>query len=86
MSKKTNPRNIPRSQADCDKAFDHGVREGVSGSTAIFLTVMVDKFGEADNVPNIWREIIKLSEEVSEKRVSMPDLKRVLKEEYDICV
>jgi len=86
MASKTNPRHIPRTQADCDKAFDLGVREGVSGSTAIFLTVMVDKFGESDNVPNIWREIIKLSEEVAEKRVSLPDLKRVLKEEYDICV
>lgn len=85
MSKK-NPRHIPRTQADCDRAFDLGVREGVSTSAAIFLTVMADKFGAEYDVPTIWGEIIKLSEEIGECRVSVPDLKRVLKEEYDICV
>lgn len=55
-------------------------------TSAIFLTVLCDKFGGADYVPDIWREVSKLSEEIKEKRVSVPDLIRTLDEEYDILV
>ena len=71
---KKNPRSIPKTQADVDKAFDRGVTAGVRNASAIFLTVLCDKFGGADYVPDIWREVSKLSEEIKEKRVSVPDL------------
>lgn len=86
MAKKKNPRTIPRTQADCDKAWNEGVIVGVSNAIAIFMTVIVDKFNGAEYVKDLWNEINKLSEEVSERRVSVPDLKRVLKEEYEIDV
>ena len=86
MCKKTNPRNIPRTQADCDRAFDRGVEVGVSNTTAIFLSVLVDKFGGAEYVEDVWSEIVKLSEEIEEKRVTAADLKNILKEEYAIYV
>lgn len=84
--KKINPRNIPRTQADCDRAWERGVLDGVSNATAMFLTVVVDKFDGADHVMSLWSEINKLSAEVAERRVSVADLKNTLKEEYQIYV
>jgi len=60
--------------------------DGVSNATAIFMTVLVDKFNGAAYVRDVWGEINKLSEEVAEKRVSCADLRRVLLEEYGIEV
>ena len=60
--------------------------DGVSNATAMFLTVIVDKFDGADHVMSVWNEINKLSAEVRERRVSVADLKNTLKEEYQIYV
>lgn len=42
--------------------------------------------GGADYIRDVWLEINKLSAEVAEKRVSVPDLRRVLLEEYNVEV
>lgn len=84
MAKKVNPRKIPRTQADVDAAWEKGVVDGVSYASAMFMNVLLDKFNARDYVQEIWREMEKLSESVLEKRVSIPDIKRMLKEEYDI--
>lgn len=86
MAGKTNPHKIPRTQADVDKAFDRGVLIGCSNAAAMFLTVICDKFNGADYIPDIWREINKLAEEVAERRVSVSDLRATLREEYGIEV
>lgn len=86
MSRKTNPRNVPRSQEDVDRAREKGIREGVANASAMFLMVMVDKFDAADQIAEIWREILKLSDEVLEHRVSIADLRVTLREEYGVEV
>lgn len=86
MAKKKNPNKIPKTQADCDRAWAEGVLAGVGNASAIFLTVLVDKFNGADHVMDVWNEITKLSEEVRERRVSVSDLRCVLREEYGIEV
>ena len=83
---KKNPRTIPATQADVKRAWEKGVLDGVGNASAIFLTVLVDKFGGADHIKDVWLEINKLSEEVKERRVSVADLRRVLSEEYNIIV
>jgi len=83
---KKNPRSRPATQADVKRAWEKGVLDGVGNASAIFLTVLVDKFGGADHVKDVWLEINKLSEEVKERRVSVADLRRVLSEEYNIIV
>jgi hypothetical protein len=86
MPKKINPRRKPATEADVDRAWRKGVLDGVSNASAIFLTVMVDKFNGADYVKDVWMEIDKLSEEIAESRVSIADLKRVLLDEYGVSV
>lgn len=84
--RKINPRRTPATGADVKKAWERGVLDGVSNASAIFLTVLVDKFNGADYIRDVWLEINKLSAEVAEKRVSVPDLRRVLLEEYNVEV
>lgn len=83
---KTNPRRRPATQADVNRAYADGIVDGVSNACAIILTVLVDKFNAADYIPDVWREINKLSAEVKERRVSLADLRCVLREEYGIEV
>lgn len=86
MAKKINPRTIPRTQADVDRAWEKGVLDGVSNACAMFLTVLLDKFDGSNYIKEVWDEINKLSEEVKERRVSVADLRKVLLEEYDVRV
>jgi len=83
---KTNPRNRPATQADVRRAWEKGVDEGCTIACAIMLTVLADKFDGKDYIPDIWREVNKLSDEIKEKRVSVSDLRRVLLNEYGVEV
>ena len=87
MANKVNPRRRPATGADVDRAWEKGVLDGVNNASAIFLTVLVDKFdyGE-DMIRDVWTEINKLSEEIAERRVTIADLRAVLREEYGVEV
>lgn len=84
MAGKKNPRKRPATWADVEKAWKDGVLDGVANANALFLTVLADKFGGADYIPDIWEAINKLTEEINEGRLTFADLRRVLLEEYDI--
>ena len=83
---KTNPRKRPATQEDVKRAQAKAVNEAVRMASAIFLTVLCDKFNGADHIPDVWREVNKLSEEIKEKRISVSDLIVTLREEYEIDV
>lgn len=83
---KINPRRRPATAADVNRAWEQGVLDGVTNACAIFMTVLVDKFDGGPHIPDVWREVNKLSEEIKENRVSIADLKHVLATEYDIHV
>lgn len=84
--RKTNPKKIPKTQADCKKAFEEGVRAGCFNACAIFLTVLLDKYGFSGKINEVWNDVTKLSEEIGEGRVRVSDLKKVLLDEYRIHV
>ena len=48
--KKINPRRRPASWEDVNRAWEKGVLDGVNNASAIFLTVLVDKFGGAEHI------------------------------------
>ena len=82
---KTNPKKIPRTEADVRRAHDQGVKDGSSFTSVIFLTVLLDHFGfDQQRIIKCYHHVMKLSEELAEHMVSMADLKRVLLEEYHI--
>lgn len=59
----------------------------VDTTVAIFLTVLCDKeHADAEIIRRVWGEVNALSDSIREGRVNIADLKRVLREEYEIGV
>lgn len=83
--KKTNPRKHPATMADVERAKKKAQDEAISLAIAVFLTVMVDKFGyDADKLKAVWDEVNKLSDSIAKGYVNLWDLKQVLADEYEI--
>ena len=83
---KTNPRRRPATAADVKRAWEDGVNDGVRNSATLFLTVLADYLRLEDRLPEIWAQVVKLSEEVAEGMITFADLRHVLEEEYSIYV
>lgn len=84
---KVNPRRHPMTEADTRRMMEQSANTAVGLSLAIFITVLVDKYGwTAEEVTDIWKHLEKLSQEVKEGRVSAYDLKKVLMDEYKIML
>ena len=61
--------------------------KAVDTTVAIFLTVLCDKeHADAEIIQRVWGEVNDLSEEIREGRVCVKDLKKVLREEYEIGI
>ena len=86
-SKKVNPNRRPATQADVKKAAKSGVEGSVSTTQGIFFSVLRDKEGfDKERLQDFWANVRKLSDEIVEGRVSVADLRLVLREEDDIFV
>ena len=56
-------------------------------ATTIFLTVLYDKeFATPEIMQRVGNEINELADSIARGYVSVPDLKRVLKEEYGVIM
>lgn len=85
--KGVNPNRIPVTQADVDKARSKGTKDAISFAWIVMFSVLMDKHGfTKEDLHRLWQEVDSLSQEIIEKRVSLPDLRRVLEEEYDIKI
>lgn len=88
MSKKTiNPRRLPVSQSDLQKAKNAAMSEAVKVAYAIIFTVLRDKedFTTAQ-LDKIWQEVNELSDSIVKGYVKISDLLLVLKEEAGIVI
>ena len=63
---KTNPKKIPRTQADVDRAYEKGILDGSDLACVIMMSALLDKFNAAEYIPDIWEAFGKLSEEIKE--------------------
>ena len=88
MGNKTavNPRRIPRTQADVDRAYTDGIKDGSRIASVIMMSALLDKFGLDEQIPDVWAAFEKLSKEVVERRVTVADLRTTLREEYDLAI
>lgn len=82
--KKGPPPRITRRQLI--EAEERGKKQAAGYAMAIFFTVIADKFNGADWIPDIWREVLKLSESINQGYVDADDLARVLRKEYGITI
>jgi len=83
--KKTNPRSIPRSQADVDRAFDRGQENGINGAYNIMLYVLKDKLKKTDDeVKEFTREFNVVVHCLMTGDIKVSDIKEVLKDEFQL--
>lgn len=86
-AKKTNPRRIPRTEADVERARKEGLQFGREAATVLFLTVLYDKeHADMEILQRVWGEINDLADSVIKGYVTIADLKNTLKEEYGVEV
>lgn len=83
---KVNPKRIPRTQADVDRAYNDGIKDGSHVASVIMVSALLDKFDAGDYIADVWSAFEKLSVEVIERRVTIPDLQTVLREEYGLNI
>ena len=84
---KTNPRKIQRSQADVDRAFERGQKEGINGALTIFLYTLMDKFGADDAQLKDFADAFSYTVDSIERGyITEADLRKVVKDEYHTVI
>lgn len=88
MSRKSpNPRKIPRTQADVDRAEQQGTITGMEFMATLTLWVLLDKHNAPDDEIQVFNEEIKyLLDSIAKGYVSYPDIVRAMKEEHNTTV
>ena len=77
----TNPRRIPRTQADVDKAYSNGILEGLNRGIDLMLYVVIDKHdAPMDDVQQLAGELNHAAQCVAEGYVTWADIRQMLKE------
>lgn len=85
--KKTNPRSIPRSQADVNKAYVAGEDFGMEFTINCVLYILKDKHNAPDeDIMQFRDEFMYLMDSIAQKYVSYADIKRALEKEYKLYV
>lgn len=84
---KTNPRKIPRTQADVDRAYERGREEGVNGALVLFLYTLLDKFGADDAQLREFADAFSYTVDSIERGyITEADLRKVVKDEYHTTI
>ena len=90
MSKTTsssNPRRIPRTQADVEKAYKRGMTDGLQGALTIMLYTLKDKFGSEDAELQEFADAFNYTVDgINKGYVSEKDLQSVIRDEYGTTV
>lgn len=85
--KKINPRRRPATQADVKRAKYGAIEDAIRMTKVLIFTALLDKKGfTLDDLVDLWEQVDKLSDSVSEGRITIADMACVLKEEYGLAV
>lgn len=83
--KKPNPKKIPATLHDVQKAQRLGQAQGIDLTFTMFFTAMLDKgFLTREQVPDAWAAICYVADSVSKGYVNIYEQKKMLEEEYRI--
>lgn len=84
---KTNPKRVPRSQADVEKAHQNGMLFGTEFALNIVLYVLKDKHEASDeDIMRLRDEFVYQIDSISKGYLKYTDVKRALQTEYDLTV
>ena len=85
--KKKNPRSIPRTQQDVDRAYDKGLIDGTKSALTILLYVLKDNFGADDNQIQEFSDAFNYTiDSIDKGYVTETDLAALVKEEYGTVI
>lgn len=83
--KKPNPRKIPATKADIEKAKRKGTEEASTFAIAIIFSALTDKMGwTKEQLLELWGHVDYLSDSVAKGYVKVSQLVHTLKEEYGV--
>lgn len=83
--KKVNPRRHPATMADVNKAKKEAMQEAVEATSLMFYSVLGDKMGfNQRQMRQVWDGVNDLADSIDEGRISLSDLRYVIKTDYRI--
>ena len=83
MSHKTNPRRIPATQADVDKARE----QGVDIALTLLLWVLVDRHDATQAELDVFAgELDDLTDHIASGRIKLSDITETLRDEYNCTI
>ena len=83
--KKTNPRRVPCTLADVERARQEGLKQGQDWASVIYLTVLFDKeHATPEIMQRVGNEINELVDSILKGYVTISDLRNTLKQEYGV--
>lgn len=87
MGRQINPRRIPRTQADCDKAWEKGADFGMTFCIKAFLFCLKDKHDANDaDLLQLRDEFCEVVDAYRRGDIKPRDLDSVLEEEFKITI
>lgn len=85
--KKPNPRKIPATKADIEKAKKQGTDKAATFAIAIIFSALTDKMGwTKEQLLELWGHVDYISDSVTKGYVTIPQLLHTLKEEYGVRI
>ena len=88
MGKRTNPRRIPCTKADVDRAEKEGQLFGMEFMATLTLWILLDKHNAPDEDVQVLNEEIRyLCDSINRGYVSYPDIRRAMRDEHntEVC-
>ena len=87
MEVKLNPKKIPRTQADVDRARKEGMDFGLEFCLNLVLYVLKDKHDAPnEDIMQLRDEFMYVIDSVAKKYLSYSDIVKTLKGDYDLAV
>lgn len=84
---RVNPRRVPATMADVNKAKKEASDKGINIALCIMLSALLDKgFIQPEQMRDAWDAINGMSESIVKGYVNVNDLRQVLKDEYGIYI
>jgi len=85
--KKTNPKKVPRTQADVDRAFDEGLGKGAEIMLYIMTFILVNDWNASDeHLDSIAKRTSQYFREIQSGELKFKDIVTTMKEEYNLEV
>lgn len=83
--KKVNPRRIPATQADINRAKDQATSEAIRRIVYLMLYILIDKHdAPMEDIQQLAKEINYYADSIDKDYITWKDVERVVRDEYKV--